>query len=165
MDSIPVGYSTLATRPLLARISTMTPVTPDLQRRRISGALTPDGQPELLDHNARLYVTFATDRGPRLILERDLAPQDAPARDYFLALRPGNVAGVAPAVHGAPAGPGIQTQPWHPPTGTGWSQCPHRYISTLFNWVTSETQEIDAPPPVAFPPGNGDRGTRNCGSP
>ncbi len=116
-------------------------VTPDLWR------LAPDGQPELLDHNARLYATFTTDQGPRLILERDLAPQDAPTRDYrYFLFDPAAREFYLPWANSAlvePADPALASPDGHwlvfsALAGGLWTTL------TLFNWVTSETQEICA---------------------
>ena len=110
--------------------------TPDLWR------VAPDGQPELLDHNASPFVTFATDRGPRLIVERELQTQDA-TPDYGFSL-------FDPAT--------LQEAPLLSTGNPGWSWNPDPTLAspdgywlvwwrdnlTLFNWVTSETQEIDA---------------------
>jgi hypothetical protein len=101
--------------------------------------LAAGGQPELLEHNVRLKQTVPTDRGPRLFLEREIATQDAmpnyrhllfdPLTQQELALP---VAGVLPVNwFFAPASPDGH-----------WLALAEDKV-TLFNWVTSETQEFD----------------------
>jgi hypothetical protein len=103
--------------------------------------LTPDGQPELVDHNASPFVTFATDRGPRLIVERELQTQDG-TPDYRFSL-------FDPAT--------LQEAPLMSTGNPGWSLNPDPTLAspdgfwlvwwtvelTLFNWVTFETHAID----------------------
>ena len=104
--------------------------------------VAPDGQPELLDHNTRIWAAFATDRGPRLILERALQTQDATADFRYLLFDPGTLqASPLPSTV-------VFLTPLAPPSDYFASPDGHWLGSgvtqiTLFNWVTSETQEID----------------------
>jgi hypothetical protein len=117
--------------------------TPDLWR------VVPDGQPELLDHNTRLFTTFATDQGPRLILARDLAPADASLPDYrYLFFDP------ATLQESPFSSEAVPDYLWDPsavlasPDGH-WLAFLSAITTTadtltLFNWVTFELQQIDA---------------------
>jgi hypothetical protein len=111
---------------------------PSYYQTRDLWRLVPYGQPELLDHNTYPYLTFATDQGPRLILARDLATET-----LFLLLDPGTLQEAPlPSAGAPPLNPNFA-----PASPDGhWlvlSANPFTLV-TLFNWVTSETQEIDA---------------------
>ena len=106
--------------------------TPDLWR------WVPSGRPELLAHNARLFRTFATDRGPRLILARTIATQDAPAEDRYLLFDPATIETMPlPFLGYPPIFPN-----YLPASPDGHSLIVLTDKLTLFNWTTSETQEI-----------------------
>ena len=109
--------------------------TPDIWR------LVPYGQPELLHHDASLWTNFSTDRGPRLILARQLETEDGmiyhrysvfdPATQQELPIPPGGVPGWTWG-----ATPALASADGH------WLVLMGDNL-TLFNWVTSETQTID----------------------
>ena len=110
---------------------------PSYYQTRDLWRLLPYGQPELLDHNAYPHLTFATDRGPRLILARDLATETR-----FLLFDPETLQEAPLPSSGAPP----LNPDFAPASPDGhWlvlSANPFTLV-TLFNWVTSETQEID----------------------
>jgi hypothetical protein len=111
---------------------------PSYYQTRDLWRLLPYGQPELLEHNAYPHLTFATDRGPRLILARDLATETR-----FLLFDPETLQEAPLPSAGAPP----LNPDFAPASPDGhWlvlSANPFTLV-TLFNWVTSETQEIDA---------------------
>jgi hypothetical protein len=110
--------------------------------------VAPDGQPELLDHNTRLFTTFATDQGFRLILARDFAPADASLPDYRYSFFDPATLQESPFSSEA-----VPDYLWEPsavlasPDGH-WLAFLSAITTTadtltLFNWVTSEAQQID----------------------
>jgi hypothetical protein len=105
--------------------------TPDLWR------LVPNGETELLAHNARLVNIVATDQGPRLILDRPLATANAPAEERYLLFDPSTLATTPlPSLGYAP----IPNYVYASPDGHWLILVTDKL--TLFNWVTSETQQL-----------------------
>jgi len=98
----------------------------------------PDGRPELLVHNARVFNSFDSDRGPRLILARTLATQDPPTGDHYLLFDPATLeTSPLPALGNPPIFPNyVPTSP-----DGHWLFIVTDRL-TLFNWITSETQDL-----------------------